>query len=123
MEYLLIGEAAEFPVVAGSTWFTSGQGSAAGPSGSTVSAHAVGAFANIAYELVSGRPADGVPCALDVEPLNPTTRFANSSSGLIPRTVATISRPPGTWQICFYEVTLGARGRVATAPVTFTVLP
>ena len=120
---LVAGESMHPGIVQGFTWFADGQYLKSGPRRTVVTAYATDLVPSRSYQLVSGRTDEaGAPCALDVVPVNPTVRRA-SSTGRIGNTAGILTRPPGTWALCFYEVEPGVRGRVAGAPVYFTVTP
>ena len=104
------------PELGGAAFFSDGTSSRTGPSGARVSAFATSAEPGFGYKLVSGRAgASGRPCTADVVPINDTVRFANAQ-GVIAQTAGTLTRPSGTWQVCFL-----AEGQVVTGAATYTV--
>ncbi len=103
------------PVITGSTWYANGSRTASGGPGTTVRAYGVGAFQNVAYQLVLAT----ADCGTVVAVLNPNNRFANSS-GFIASTVGTVPQgvPPGAYTVCFRSTTASP---TATGVVDFTV--
>lgn len=102
--------------VYGTTWFSDGTRNKVGPSGSQVSAYAVGAVPGMAYQLVSGKNG----CSTDIVPINTAVVYAGSN-GLIGKVTGTINRQGGTYDVCFYSVSAGSEGATVTAPLTFVV--
>ena len=119
--YTLVGGDSQLPVAQGFTWFSDGAFAKSGPAGTIVTAFGTGLRSNTPYLLVTGRHGDSdSPCAFDVVPVNNAIRFSNSR-GFVPNTGGRINRPAGAWDVCFYEVEPGVRGRAAGLPVQFTV--
>ena len=109
------------PEPTGFTWFSNGAPALSGPRGSLITAYATGARLSSSYLLVTGtHGVNDPPCRFDVQAVNLTLR-RSSSTGFIPNTAGVLDRPPGTWDVCFYEVAPGVPGRTATAFVQFTV--
>lgn len=104
------------PSVVGSTWFSDGTRAKVGPSGSLLRAYATGAFQNLPYRLVSGKNG----CKTDLVLINPNAIFANQS-GLLPSAQGSINRPPGTYDLCFYDTLERNEGDTITSIVTYTV--
>jgi hypothetical protein len=103
-------------VVSGATFYADGKLAKSGPSGSTVTAFAVGAIPGVSYVLVSGKPSGSKACALNVVAINPAIRFSTDDK-FIGNTKGIINRPAGDWQVCFRS----PDGATYTAPLTFTV--
>jgi hypothetical protein len=109
-------------VVAGSTWFSDGTRSKSGPAGTTISARATNALANVPYQLVTGRSAPNAaqPCALDLVPVNTAVLYAGPT-GLIGQVTGTVNRLPGAYQVCFAQTDPVSGSRAVTGVSTFTV--
>lgn len=107
-------------IVSGSTWYSSGAKTAAGPVGTTIRAYAVGAQPNVPYRLVLGTGAADKACATTVQVLNPTIVFAGPS-GLIGRVTGTVVAgiAPGTYKLCFEDSSTG--NFTGTGGATFAV--
>lgn len=105
-------------VVQGSTWYSNGSKTASGPSGTTISAYAVGAIPNVPYRLVLGTGASDKACVTTVQVVNPTVVFAGPT-GLIGRVTGTVNAPPGTYKVCFEDSSTG--NYTGTGGATFTV--
>lgn len=103
------------PVIAGSTWFTSGAKARSGPAGSPVAAYAVGAIPGVPYRLVLSRTS---ACADTVAVVNPVV-VVPGSNHLIGAVRGTIpaGTPAGTYWLCFRQTA----GGTATGVVSFTV--
>jgi hypothetical protein len=110
------------PELAGFAWYSDGSVHKSGPPGTTVRVYGTGLRRTTAYRLVSARPG-ATPeerCAHDPVPVNAAVRFSNNA-GFVGLTAGSINRPPGTWDVCLWEVTAGADGRSVSDPVRFTV--
>ncbi len=119
--YTLVGGDSQLPMAQGFTWFSDGAFTKSGPVGTVVTAFGTGLRTNTAYLLVTVRHGDtDSPCAFDVVPVNNTVRFSNSR-GFVPNTAGRLNRPPGVWDMCFYEADPIAGAQVAGLPVQFTV--
>jgi hypothetical protein len=103
------------PAVNGASWFADGTRTASGATGSSVSAFAVAAFRNVAYQLVL---ASDPSCSQVIGFLNPSNRFANTSGFVaMTRGIVPAGTYPGTYYVCFRA----PDGATATASVTFAV--
>lgn len=93
--------------------------------GGTVTAHAHGAIGNADFVLVTGVHGSGDvhsthPCMDSLVQESGTVR--STSGGEIANTKSSsITRSPGTWQVCFYEVTPGYVGDTATGAALLTI--
>lgn len=109
--------------VAGSAWYSDGTRSASGP---TAPPSACTPPTRWPTFPTSSSPAPSganttQPCALDLVVVNPTVVYAGPK-GLIGRATGTVSRLPGSYQVCFAQadpVTAGSRA--VTGVVNFTV--
>lgn len=110
------------PERVGFAWYQDGSFTASGPSGVAVRVYATGAARNTYYRLVTGKAgqSDG-PCRFDPQPVNPALRRSNNL-GFIGFTSGVVTRPPGTWQVCFYEVEPGVPGGSATSAAILTIV-
>ena len=110
--------------IQGFTWYGDGSFSKSAPAGTVVTLYATGAATNQQFQLMIVRPNPNYPCSDDNGPvaINPAIRYSNDR-GFIPMTAGAVTRPPGEYQICFYDMRIFAGHRqTGTLPTLFTVL-
>lgn len=114
--------AAPVAVVAGSSWYTSGEKSRSGPVGTAIRAYAVNAFQNVPYRMVLGTGPSDKACQTIVQVLNTNVVFAGPN-GLIGTVTGTVRAgiAPGTYKLCFEDSSAG--NSTGTGGTTFTVTP
>jgi len=108
-------------IVVGSTWYSDGTRSKSGPVGTTITAHAVNAQANIPYRLVLGTGTSDKACQTIVQVLNQATLFT-SPAGRIGQVTGTVQPgiPPGTYKLCFEDSS--SANLTGTGGAIFTVV-
>jgi hypothetical protein len=112
-------------VAIGSTWYTDGTTSKAGPPGTVISAFATGATQGVPYKLVLGSDG-GDPghashaCMVANQVLNDTVVIANSR-GRLPVTSGTVGNiAKQTYQLCFKDSS--PNNSTGTGGASFTVI-
>ena len=110
--------------IVGFTWYSDGTFGKSGSASTLIVAYANGAKANTAYKLQATEIRGGFACS-DVLPVdvNPNVRMSNNA-GIIGYTAGVVNKPPGNYELCFYEQPRLPSGHspTATAPAFFTVL-
>ena len=104
--------------VTGFTWYSNGEASQSGSGGTVVSAYGTQLKANTAYFLVTAPPESdpALTCSRNLQAVNGSVR-TSSASGIVGQTAGAVSRPSGTWNVCFRSLD----GTSVGAPVSFTV--
>ena len=110
--------------IVGFTWYSDGTYLKSVPAGTVIVAYANGAKPGKQYLLQATETRGGFACS-DVLPVdvNPNPRTANSS-GVIANTAGIVNKPPGNYEICFYELPKLPSGHSpsATAPAYIAIL-
>lgn len=107
--------------VGGFSWYADGSVARAGPAGTVVQLYGTGLRPSTTYHLVTARAVGDDSCAAAPVPVNASVRLSNRS-GFIGLTGGSVDRPPGVYDVCFYELGTGLEPRRVGSPVRFTVV-
>ncbi len=108
-------------VIQGFTWYSDGSFVKSGPVGAVVIAYGTSAKPNTGYKLRIAPLRPEYACSDEnVTDINPAVRSANGR-GFIANTAGVVDRPPGEYEICFYEWP-DPSDKTATYPAYLTVV-
>ena len=110
--------------IIGFTWYSDGTYTKSGPTGTLITAYAVGARPNKPFRLQTSAIRGGFACSdVLVQDVNPNVRMS-TNGGIIGYTSGPITLPVGNYELCFYETPRLPSGHSpsATAPAYFAVV-